>query len=813
MSTTRRYSTQTSRFTHSSEASDRQHSHSSSANMNPSSALLQDLLRERKASQRASRISENDNASYERQVQSSPIGPSAASKTHARKTSGLTVPKEMGLREMEEYVSKLNKQNFDLKLEIFQRRQRSDALEEKAAKLDEVEIHNDELRQLNDDLLLELEKRDAAVGEAVTLICELEAKVVRLENEQQHNRRPVTPIENHYANTKTLDINQLLAPTSTARPPSSIKSSEANFAARQNCVISLGRERQHEEDRLLHSPSFLSDDKPSTSALRGLFLSHDKDSIAHGFGPKKPSLLSLSRVGSPFSQDDFPDTLDEDAFSLNPRRLSLLSESSFVSFHGQKKEKITTSGVPKGTLNASPPNGDASAVGKLSQEGKVQQWIEHRDHPATPSRPSTNHARPDEFSSIGAMLRSDRPSDKEVPHPTSPKRSRGRPQPQNLQQPGKADKKSSFAAPIFGPDALPPTPGTMSSATLGGRSSNHSIIAEKSLNNGVPRPTTGHNSDASHGRSLGSNDELQSTQDDHVKAEFPPTFDNDTDFDGLDEDKHPAYRNMFMQPNHHLNGNPRATPLMGKSTKASQVLGANGSRRPRLNNHITNPMFNGEGFETTRHSRTISYPSPGRRHQDIDQIVTNSPKQAMVGSNGGLESSTQQASTAKPSLPRSLSSYSKPSQSTAPAPPQTFASRFFRRTPSSTTPASTQPETNMSPEPKVRPPRPTSLYARTTSNPPPPSLAAPMKVPRPARPGTSDMATLNPRRFSGGFSSLVGRKSDEIAAGHFGAANGEQQQQQQQVAPPPQPQSKRLSVGAIGRSASLRIKEGFGRKK
>ncbi len=70
--------------------------------MNPSSALLQDLLRERKASQRANRISENDNASYERQVQSSPIGPSAASKTHTRKTSGLTVPKEMGLREMEE---------------------------------------------------------------------------------------------------------------------------------------------------------------------------------------------------------------------------------------------------------------------------------------------------------------------------------------------------------------------------------------------------------------------------------------------------------------------------------------------------------------------------------------------------------------------------------------------------------------------------------------------------------------------------------------------------------------------------------------
>lgn len=94
-----------------------------------------------------------------------------------------------------------------------------------------------------------------------------------------------------------------------------------------------------------------------------------------------------------------------------------------------------------------------------------------------------------------------------------------------------------------------------------------------------------------------------------------------------------------------------------------------------------------------------------------------------------------------------------------------------------------------------------------------------MKVPRPARPGTSDMATPNPRRFSGGFFSHVGRKSDELAAGDFGAANGEQQHQQhqqiqqQQVAPQPQSQSKRLSVGAIGWSASLRIKEGFGRKK
>ena len=51
---------------------------------------------------------------------------------------------------------------------------------------------------------------------------------------------------------------------------------------------------------------------------------------------------------------------------------------------------------------------------------------------------------------------------------------------------------------------------------------------------------------------------------------------------------------------------------------------------------------------------------------------------------------------------------------------------------------------------------------------------------------------------------------NDDTVGTFGASNEEQQVQapQQQQA-----QNKRLSVGAIGRSASLRIKEGFGRKK
>ena len=102
MSDNRRYSIQLPHLTQSSEPSDHLDSRSFVGNMNPSSAYLQDLLRERKASQRASHIKEQNNTNSERQVQSSPIGPSAASKPQPRKISGSMVPKEMGLREMED---------------------------------------------------------------------------------------------------------------------------------------------------------------------------------------------------------------------------------------------------------------------------------------------------------------------------------------------------------------------------------------------------------------------------------------------------------------------------------------------------------------------------------------------------------------------------------------------------------------------------------------------------------------------------------------------------------------------------------------
>lgn len=191
---------------------------------------------------------------------------------------------------------------------------------------------------------------------------------------------------------------------------------------------------------------------------------------------------------------------------------------------------------------------------------------------------------------------------------------------------------------------------------------------------------------------------------------------------------------------------------------------------------------------------------------------------------------------------RPLHSRSKSSHATAQTPTLNLASRLFRRTPSyhapPPPPTQNQPgtnhnntappprsqvhvstitpaETKLIPESKLRPPRPSSLYVRSASHQIPSSssaaaaaaaAAAPAdpRIPRISRP------SADTRRVSFDVSQL-----EDMIAGAAARENG-MQAAAPSPSPPPQQQqqqNKRLSVGAIGRSASLKIKEGFGRRK
>ncbi|KAL8761142.1 MAG: hypothetical protein Q9184_002717 [Pyrenodesmia sp. 2 TL-2023] len=556
-----------------------------------------------------------------------------------------------------------------------------------------------------------------------------------------------------------------------------------------------GGQQKQPDNSLLRSPSFLRDDHPSTSALRGLFI---RDGVSSNRMPMaEPSIRSLRRAGSVFSQEDDHEIVDGDPFSLNPRRLSLLSESSFVSVYGKEKDKIRPSSAHQRTSASPTHEDDMSFARSLSpQEGRIRSWIENKDHPASPSMRSTTSSRPEKFSSIGELLEPNEPIPRNVRSAVSPTPSKNyRPHPPS-QKHSKTNSKTSFAGPIFGPDVLPPTPGTMSTATLGGRSSNHSILAERSLE-GTPRRSNGSTAVPDHQPFEGTY-ATRSFRKEVAEGVTRGMDEDNTDIEVSDDEEHAmaatsSLRDAFNYPNDPPN---------------SKII-----QRSAFPSHATNLIVNDEGLAAIRPARTISYPSPSRSQQSASQISTKSTEKASFSSKNGSQisernPSTQKALTAEPSNPsRPVPSRSQSSRIPSQPPGQTLTSRLFRRN------AQAEPTPAAAPEPKPRPPRPSSLYQRSNTTQPQPSSSAGLKISRSPRPGTAGSPApappppMNTRRHSVTLDSIT---DDSVVAGAEGSLDqqkqGQQQQQQQQS-------NKRLSVGAIGRSASLKIKEGFGRKK
>ncbi|KAG6123029.1 hypothetical protein E4U13_000658 [Claviceps humidiphila] len=199
-----------------------------------------------------------------------------------------------GVKEMEQVISTLHKQNFDLKLELYHRRERQNTLE---ARLDSLESDKARMEDVNDRLLIELEKRDKAVEEAVAMIINLETKVDRLLRERS--------MVQQMGNEKFLcahDYNDgYVTPVTRSRAGSDSTRKKEGTAKAVNRM-----------------PSFVSDYSETTENLRNVYLNG------------KGSVLSLSRVA-----DSSPGT--ENMRAMGSPTPSVLSESSFVSVYGRKE--------------------------------------------------------------------------------------------------------------------------------------------------------------------------------------------------------------------------------------------------------------------------------------------------------------------------------------------------------------------------------------------------------------------------------------------------------------------------------------------
>ncbi|PGH18610.1 hypothetical protein AJ79_00389 [Helicocarpus griseus UAMH5409] len=448
--------------------------------VNPTSSLLQGLINEQRANRGARTTASEHSSDGHAQTPTTAASQEDSSSEKQRRVSnalsaGLKQPREMGMREMDQYVSKLNKLNFDLKLDIYHRTQqllslekklermqsleeevqRLQGVEEELQELREVEENNQRLRESNEHLRLELDKRDQAVNEAVELICQLEAKLESLEpvnndDEPQLSDRPHT--------SEGLVVSPTLTPKSTLifNIPDRKSSWKGTSSAR-----SLRRRAETQASSARHprrQPSFLRESSESTSALRSLYVA-EEDESRNGFS-------TASRTGSALSGDEQPEP--------ESPRLSILSECSYLNASATPSRQFDADIAnialptrsftqPISKLELSPKEEDKNV--KMS---RIDEWIQPQEDLLLPvGQKSANYQQ--QLDTTGTSSKKQQPSLGTAFQAKRPAKS------YKLDTP-------SLDGPIFNGGRLPPTPDTMSTSNPDARNgSNPSIIVEKSL--------------------------------------------------------------------------------------------------------------------------------------------------------------------------------------------------------------------------------------------------------------------------------------------------------------------------------------------
>ncbi|KAK7949282.1 uncharacterized protein PG986_010168 [Apiospora aurea] len=196
---------------------------------------------------------------------------------------------------MEKTLSTLHKQNFDLKVELYHRRERQTALEQRNATLERDQA---ELMELNENVWSELNKRDIALKEAIALIMGLENRVGELLLEREMVRQ--VEADGTYRHSRN-DESELEGPAASTPK-----------AERFPGALSA------DDDKVLdRMPSFMSERSAHTENLRNVIL-NNQSSIFHLRKVSQSSAdpSELTRIASP--------------------SLSVLSESSFKSVYGDK---------------------------------------------------------------------------------------------------------------------------------------------------------------------------------------------------------------------------------------------------------------------------------------------------------------------------------------------------------------------------------------------------------------------------------------------------------------------------------------------
>ncbi|TKA74173.1 hypothetical protein B0A55_06589, partial [Friedmanniomyces simplex] len=485
----------------------------------PASQLLQERLQERRArNMRPKRARQTDvgprrgadddiflNEAEEsrqasaRMYDSSPL--MAGSRVPSTATNRSGKRQSIGVRDVDDQLDRLSKQNFALKLELDHRRDHTVKLQEQldamGAQVGRAEVLREEhaeLLRINSELVEELEKRDKAVEEAMDIICEheekiqyLEEKVSDLEERRSHTRPSTANADSGYAGTETHEhvppssppenVQQPQTPTITAPMPP-----PAASAASYKLQGMLSRPSPA---KLRREPSFMSQKKASTHALRSVYLE-----AAQKLHPVQSFNSLLSKRDSRIEEDMAPDTV------LNSPRLSVLSESSFPSLYSPKKasspEKYAWEAADE---DDGLPEDDGFSHSRQDSIKRVSRWMEEHDAvEETPSKsnrisspqaerglaplPGRNMAEDAQFQSLNNAL-SGVSAASELLQPMAYNPHLAKREQQRVRQLQQHPRPLSEGRTIYGEQLLPPTPDSASTRML--RASRSSIAGERSI--------------------------------------------------------------------------------------------------------------------------------------------------------------------------------------------------------------------------------------------------------------------------------------------------------------------------------------------
>ncbi|OJJ49426.1 hypothetical protein ASPZODRAFT_14140 [Penicilliopsis zonata CBS 506.65] len=493
--------------------------------VNPTSSLLQGLIKEQRASRGArgtlTEVSDEDGLRTPEPLQEDT--PSERQrKINGALSAGLKQPREMGVREMDQYVSKINKLNFDLKLEIFHRTQQMAALEQKLARMQElenelkrmheledeldelrnVEDDNQRLRESNEELREELDKRDQAITEAVELICQLEQKVEELEETGDISRNS-TPRPHSSDGPRG---SELLVPEKTPPAPIAFDIPERK-SSRRGTSMNNSRQVSLESRHLKRAPSFLREENRNTATLRSLYAPSHKQSHS-------PSSVVTKTESVPSVHD-----------GAESPRLSVLSECSDLNpFDSPTRQKgFDQLQIPIRSKPVSISTTDSFLPDLEEYQGpriRVDQWIS---------------PRPDPFE-INMQKRRNRASLDVLKQPYQLNYEDGAVFNRESKN-SSLDQKSRAKTTVYGGSRLPPTPDTMSTAHAGttnrsNGSSDKGTSGQNSLNQGhqLARPRSADeltlrrdsgNSELADSLDLSCGPSMDHDRDDDVPTLFP----------------------------------------------------------------------------------------------------------------------------------------------------------------------------------------------------------------------------------------------------------------------------------------------------